>query len=1005
MECDFFSLKMHSPSHSLRGLFLPVCPLITPSVQFPKKPHTLLRPLLPFIQLKSSSCAALDIVEPNYPTSDLAFNNTRSLPGRVHDGFWKIPRKLPNPIGPNLLPSRRIIETDAKCRIERGVSLNSKEMLRWYSGMLRMCASKGSLNEGKAVHGQVIINGVEPDSHLWISLVNVYAKCGSLECARRVFDEMPEWNVVSWTALISGFVDEGYGRVGVDLFCKMRKEGFRPNEFTLTTALKACSMCSTLDLGKQVHAEVIKVGAFSDLIVGSALVDLYAKSGEMELARRVFSCMPEKNAVSWNALLNGYAQMGDGKEILKLFCEMTVSEMKICKFTLSTVLKGCANSGNLREGQAVHSLAIRNGCELDEFLSCSLLDMYSKCGMADAALKVFGRIKDPDIVSWSAMISCLGQQGKSQEAELFHLMRHAGVRPNQFTLSSLVSAATDLGDLSYGESIHAFICKFGFESDNSVGNALVRMYMKTGSVRDGCRVFEAMSDRDVVSWNALLSGFHEKETCNQWPRIFSQMLVEGFKSNMYLFDSILRSCSSLSNVGFGKQVHAHIVKNSLAGNDFVGTALIDMYAKSNCLEDAVVVFNRLIERDVFTWTVIITGYAQTDQAEKAVKCFSQMQREGVTPNEFTLASCLNGCSHIATLANGQQLHSMVIKAGQLGDMFVASALVDMYGKCGCIEDAEAIFKSLVSRDTILWNTIICVYAQHGQGEKALEASRSMLDEGTMPDEITFIGVLSACSHMGWIEEGKKHFNLLRNIYGIAPTIQHHTCMVDMLGRAGRFDEVERYIEEMKLIPTASIWETVLGACKLHGNVEFGERAADKLFELVPEMDSSYVLLSNIFALKGRWDDVRKVRTLMSDQSVKKEPGCSWVEVDAQVHVFLSQDSSHPKIRDIYLKLEELGQKLTSAGYIPKMEHVLHDVTDKEKKENLFHHSERLALAFALISTNPRKTIRIYKNLRICGDCHDVMKVLSDITNREIVIRDIKRFHHFKNGTCSCQDYW
>lgn len=992
MEWDFFSRKMSSLSHGFGGYFSPLCPTPIHSAKFQTKAKPSSSTRILFTQSKLSRSSAFDIVQTNC-LDDTTLNDTGSCPDRFQDEL------------------RKINERNAESRIARDliragpVSLSSKERLRRYSSMLSVCASNGSLNEGKAVHGQVIVNGIDPDSHLWNSLINLYAKCGSPVYARRVFDKMPERDVVSWTTLIAGFVAEGYGSEGVALFCEMREEGVRPNEFTFATSLKACSMCLDLDFAKQVHAEVVKFAAFSDLFVGPALVDLYAKCGEMELAYTVFLCMPEQNAVSWNALLNGYAQMGNGEEVLKLFCRMAES-MKFNKFTLSTVFKGCANSRNLRKGQAVHSLAIKSGCRLDEFLSCSILDMYSKCGMEDDAFKVFVRIKYPDIVAWSAMVTCFDQQGKSRDAaELFCLMRHSSVRPNQFTLASIVSASTDMGDLNYAKSIHALIYKYGFDSDNSVGNSLVTMYMKIGSVQDGCRVFKAMSDWDLVSWNALLSGFHDNVTCDQGIRIFNQMLLEGFKPNMYTFISILRSCASLSNVGFGKQVHAHIVKNNLDGNDFVGAALIDMFTKSKCLEDAAVVFSRLTERDPFAWTAIIGGYAQTAQAEKAVKYFSQMQREGGKPSEFTLASCLSGCSQLANLENGQQFHSMAIKAGLSGDMFVASALVDMYGKCGCIEDAEDIFKGLVSRDTILWNTIVCGYAQHGQGEKTLEAFRSMLDDGFVPDDITFIGVLSACSHMGLVEEGKEYFHSLSNTYQIIPTMEHYACMVNILGRAGRFDEVKTFIQEMKLTPSALIWETVLGACKLHGNVEFAESAAEKLFGLVPEMDSSYILLSNIYASKGRWGDVRRIRELMSSRGVKKEPGCSWVEVDAQVHVFLSQDSSHPKIRDIYLKLEELGQKLTSVGYTPKTEHVLHNVSEKEKMENLSYHSERLALAFALISNHPSKIIRIYKNLRICGDCHDVMKLISDTTNREIVIRDIKRFHHFKNGICSCGDFW
>nr|KYP74705.1 Pentatricopeptide repeat-containing protein At4g13650 family [Cajanus cajan] len=815
-------------------------------------------------------------------------------------------------------------------------------MLKHYSSLLGDCTLREALNDGKAIHGHQLKNGVEPDSHFWASLINFYAKCGYPSYGRRVLDEVPEQDVVSWTALIQGLVAQGDGREGIHLFCEMRKAGIRPNEFTVATCLKACSMCLDVSLGKQVQAEAVKVGLLSDVFVGSALVNLYAKCGEMDLACKVFFDMPEQNEVLWNVLINGHAQLGDGKAVFRLFCQMLKSEIQFSKFTLSSVLKGCAKSGDLRDGRLVHCLAIKSGCELDKFLVSSLIELYSKCDLVGDALKLFFRITHHDVVSWSTMIACLDQQGHSQEAaKLFFLMRHTGVEPNQFTFTSVVSTATELGDLHYGKCIHACIFKYGFESNTSVSNVLIRMYMKCGYVHDGARVFEAMTGRDLVSWNTLLSGFHDYDSCEMGPRTFYQMLVEGFRPNI---------------------------------------------------------------QDVFTWTVMITGHTQTDQAEKAIEFFNLMRQEGIKPNEFTVAGCLGGCSQITATESGMQLHSMAIKSGLLPDIYVSSALVDMYAKCGCIEDAEAIFKGMVKRDTVLWNTMICGFSLHGQGDKALETFQAMKDEGTLPDEVTFIGVLSACSHMGLIEEGKQHFNTMSNVYGITPRGEHYACMVDILSRAGRFGEVESFVEEMKLTSNALIWETVLGACAKHGNVKFGERAAEELFKLKHETDSTYILLSNIFASKGRWEDVKKVRALMSSQGVKKEPGCSWVEISNKVHVFVS-GGVHPNIQEIHLKLEELGQKLRLVGYVPQIEHVLHNVPEKEKKGHLNHHSEKLALAFALISKSHMKRIKIFKNLRICCDCHNFMKLVSDITNQEIVLRDIKRYHHFKGGSCSCQDYW
>ncbi|CAL0300628.1 unnamed protein product [Lupinus luteus] len=789
MEC-LTGTSVVSNLSSFQTLLLPISQVQTFSFQLPTILFYNSKSPLISVPFKSSSATTQLCHPTSISTHEKSLLITKTVPSGKRHGS---------------VPQRENIEEEHK-------NVNTKLRLKYHSSLLGDCALRESLNEGMAIHGHQIKNGVDQDTHFWISLINFYAKCGCHNYARQVLDEMPEQDVVSWTALIQGFVGQGNGTDGIALFCEMRKKGIRPNEFTVTTCLKACSMCLDMNFGKQVHAEAIKLSLLSDMFIGSALVNLYAKCGEMDLADKVFFCMPEQNEVLWNVLINGHAQVGNGKGAFRLFCHMLKSEVKFSKFTFPSVLKSCANSGDFRDGQAVHGLVFKSGCELDKFLCSSLIDMYSKCDLVGDALKLFLMITDHDVVSWSAMITCLDQQGHSQEAaKLFYSMRQTSVKPNQFTFSSVVSAATELGDLLYGQSIHACIFKHGLELDISVSNALIRMYMKHGCVRDGARVFEALTRPDIVSWNNLLSGFHDYGSCESGPKTFYQMLVEGFRPNMYTFISVLRSCSSLLDIVFGKQVHAQILKNNLDGNEYVGTALVDMYAKCRCMEESHKTFARLMSRDVFTWTIMITGYAQTGQAENSIKFFNLMQQEGVKPNEFTVAGCLRGCSQITVAESGMQLHSMAIKSGLLPDMYVSSALIDMYAKCGCIEDAETIFKGSVRQDTVVWNTMICGFSMHGWADKALQTFQSMKDEGNLPDET---------------------------------------------------------------------------------------------------------------------------------------------------------------------------------------EHVLHNIPDKEKKEHLNHHSEKLALAFALISSQ-MKRIRIFKNLRICLDCHNFMKLVSDITNQEIIVRDINRFHHFK----------
>ncbi|WOL14601.1 pentatricopeptide repeat-containing protein [Canna indica] len=770
-----------------------------------------------------------------------------------------------------------------------GAGVHHDYSLSSYSRMLQVCTSRGSLAHGKAVHGRLLRVGIDPDSHLWDCLLNMYCKCGSLEGARLLFDQMPHRDVVAWTSLMTAYASTDYGEEAVRLFCEMMANGVWPNGYALASGLKACSINRDLNFAQQLHGGVLKMQFLSDSFVASSLIDLYAKCGEMELAEKVFLHLPEKNVSSWNTLLGGYAFWGKHMKVFRLFQQLMNSGMMVNEFTLSTIIKCCAGTDDERHGLSVHCLVIKFGLEQDVFLSSSLVDMYAKCGLAEEAYKVFMRIVDPDVVVWSAMISCFSWQGLNTEAvKLFRSMGRMGIRANHYTLASVAGAALELGDQALCGSLHAYCLKNGFETRKEVSNAILNMYMKNGATIDGLVVFDAMVDRDIISWNTLLSGFHSGIFCDKGLTIFKDMLTENIMPNNYTYISILRSCTSLNDASYGSQVHAHILKNNLAADFFLGRALVDMYASSGHLENACLVFNRLSVRDVFSWTVIITGYTNTNQGEKSIDCFRQMQQEGSYPNEFTVSSCLGACSDLAALYSGRQFHACAIKSGLTGP-YISCNLVNMYAKCGCLMDAEAAFVDSSSRDEVLWNTLICNYSQHGCVGKVIESFQQMIEEGKRPDEVTFIGILSACSHAGLLNEGMKFFNHMYHVYEITPTIEHHRCMVDILGKAARLDEVEKIINDMGLSSDVSIWQTALGACRMHGNVEFAERAATNLFKLDPNMDSSYILMSNIYAASRRWADVNRIRRVMATRGIKKEPGCSWIEINGQFHVFMAED--------------------------------------------------------------------------------------------------------------------
>jgi pentatricopeptide repeat protein len=770
---------------------------------------------------------------------------------------------------------------------------------KMYTSLLQQCVKMESLEEGKKVHAHVIKSGIEPDMFMWNTLVNMYAKCGSIEDARQVFDKMFERDVVSWNAMIAGCSQQGHAVESLRLFSEMLTTGLRPNQFLLASVLRGCASLLALDFGRQVHACIVKNGFMCDVFVGSALVDLYAKCGVMDNADQVFDEMPEVNEVSWNAMIAGYVQNGLGQEAIRLFHQMRSTEPKLSKFALSSILRACASLEAIEDGTQLHSIAIKIGCELDPFLGSCLIDMYAKCGIVEDARKVFNRMSERDVVSWTSMISGYDQHGYGEEAmDLFLQMKWANVKPNQFTFASVLSASGNIAALEQGKKFHANVIKTGHDLDVTVGNAVVAMYAKCGSMEDAHRMFCKMHKRDILSWNTMAAAFSQREEGEEALKFFRHMRWAGIEPNKFTFVSILRGCASHLGLQYGQQVHAHVIKTGFESDVFVASAFVDVYAKYGCIESACQAFEKMPEPDLVSWTMIIAGYAQHALGEKSLRYFYQMQSAGVRANEFTFASALKACTGITAIEQGKQIHVLIIKTQYEAGVFVASALVDMYAKCGGIEDAIKMFEKMPERDLVSWNTMIVGYAQHGCGKEALQLFEEMQEAGMRPDHITFVGVLSACSHVGLVDEGCRYFGSLSEEYGITPTMEHYACMVDLFGRAGQLDEVEDFINKMPVEPDALIWQTLLSACRIHGNIKLGKHAADRIFDLQPENDSTYVLLSNLYAAAGRWNDVANVRKQMADRGVKKEPGCSWIEIKNSVHVFLSEDTSHPQVNEI-----------------------------------------------------------------------------------------------------------
>ncbi|KAG7963256.1 hypothetical protein I3843_09G109900 [Carya illinoinensis] len=584
------------------------------------------------------------------------------------------------------------------------------------------------------------------------------------------------------------------------------------------------------------------------------------------------------------------------------------------------------------------------------------------------------------------------------------LIDRGSLEPDRTLYNKLLKKCTQFGMVKEGKAVHFHIIRSEFSDDLVILNSVLNMYAKFGALDDARKLFGEMPCKDVVSWTALIAGYSQNDCAEDALILFPQMLQLGLQPNQFTLSSLLKASGAGPDDKYGRQLHAFSFKYGYDSNVYVGSSLVDMYARFGLMDEALLIFDELESKNEVSWNALIAGHARKGQGEHALSLFREMQREDLRPTHFTYSSVFGACASTGSLEQGKWVHAHMTKSGVKLVAFVGNTLLDMYSKSGSIEDATKVFDRLGKRDLVSWNSMLKGYARHGLGKETLQRFEEMLRIPIQPNDVTFLCVLSACSHAGLLDEGHYYFELMKK-YMIEPHVAHYVTIVDLLGRAGLLDRALKFISEMPIEPTAAVWKALLGACRMHKNMDLGAYAAERVFELDPYDSGPHVLLSNIYASAGRWDDVMKVRKMMKESGVKKQPACSWVEIENTIHLFVSNDDAHLQRDEIRRKWEEISGKIKEIGYVPDTSHVLLFVDEREKEEKLQYHSEKLALAFALLKTPPGSTIRIKKNIRVCGDCHSAIKFASKVVDREIIVRDTNRFHRFRDGSCSCGDYW
>lgn len=790
--------------------------------------------------------------------------------------------------------------------------LNSKGIIfdsKILTLVLKMCANLGYVWVGVEIHACAVKRGFDGDVYLKHALMNYYGKCWGIETADKLFNEMPKGEALLWNEAVMQNLENNRLEKALKLFSEMQFSFVKAKTFTIAKILKACGQLKAFDEGKQIHGYVLKFALESDLSISNSLISMYSKNNKLELARRVFDTMENRNISSWNSIISGYASLGYFNDVQNLFEKMN----------------------------------------------------YSKI--------------ETDIITWNSFLSGHFRHGSYLEV-LFILqrMQAEGFRPNSSSIISVLQAITELCFLNLGKEIHAYIIRNGLHYDLFVGTAVLDMYVKNDDLIYAQRVFNNMYNKNIFAWNSLICGYCFKGQFEEALVLLNRMENEGIEPDLVTWNSFISG-----------------------------------YSIWDCVDEAWAVIHKIktmgLSPNVVSYTALMSGCSQNQKHKVCFQIFNQMLEEGVKPNAATISSLLRACAGLSLLHEGEEIQCLCIRNGFIEDVYVATALIDMYSKAGSIKNAKDVFKNVWNKTLATWNCMIMGVALYGHGKEAISLFNEMLKAGFKPDSITFTALLSGCKNSGLIDDGWKYFESMKNDYSINPTIEHYSCMVDLLGKGGYLDEVWDFIQTMPLEPASTIWGSLLGSCRLHKNLDLAEIAAKNLFELEPYNAANYVIMMGLYANSNRWEDVECIKEKMAVFGVKDGQTWSWIEVDRRVHVFSDEKKPHPDEGEIYFELYQLVSEIKKMGYRPDLNCVHQNIDEKEKEKALASHTEKLAITYGLMKMKNKAPIRVIKNSRICSDCHKVAKYISRIRSREIFLKDGARFHHFKNGVCSCNDCW
>ncbi|KAL3841134.1 hypothetical protein ACJIZ3_025725 [Penstemon smallii] len=675
----------------------------------------------------------------------------------------------------------------------------------------------------------------------------------------------------------------------------------------LFSLLKLYSNTRSLRKVETIHQKVIAFGLQNNIALCKSLINLYISCQEYKSANSVFHSIGNPLDITlWNGLMAAYTKNYMFSEAISLFENLLqFPYLKPDSYTYPSALKACSGLRRVDYGEKIHTHLVKSGfLSSDVVIASSLISVYAKCGLFGSAVRLFDEMPERDLACWNNVISCYYQSGQYEKAlEYFEGMRSAGFRPDSVSLTTAISLCGRLLDLERGRRIHEEVVRIGLVLDSYISSALVDMYGKCGCLEMAKEVFDGIENKSLVCWNSMIGGYSQIGDSMSCIKLLAGMNEAKIWPSSATISSLLMACAKSAQLLHGKFVHGYIIRKNVGGDIFVESSLLDLYFKCGNVPLAEKVFKTMPKSNVVAWNVMISGCVSTGKYFEALGTYDEMREKGIKPDSITITSALSACSQLAALERGKDFHKFIIENKLDSNEIVMGALLDMYAKCGAVEEAASVFDRLSTKDLVSWTSMIVAYGSHSRAFEALNLFDEMLQTRIKPDRVTFLAVISSCSHAGLVDKGRYYFNLMVNEYGIQPTTAEYSCLIDLLGRAGRLDEAYKILHKSLYIKEGvELLSTLFAACNMHGELDLGEKIANLLIEKSPDDPSTYVVLEKIYASTKKWEDARKIRFKMKELGLKKNPGCSWIEIDKRIQSFLAEDKTFAEVESVYMCL-------------------------------------------------------------------------------------------------------